>query len=71
MKPKRQVIEKAIVDLRDQLKDLDKVHEKQLEGHYMTDTEEFMMEFYNERENIANRLFVPMIFGETSLYHIL
>lgn len=63
MNPKRQVIEKAIIDLRDHLKDLDKVHEKhldsQLEGYYMTDAEEFMMEFYNERVNIANRLFVP------------
>ena len=63
MNPKRQVIEKAIIDLRDHLKDLKLVHKKHLDaqedGYYMTDAEEFMMEFYNERVNIANRLFVP------------
>ena len=61
MNSKREIVEKAIIDLRYHLKDLDKVHLAQEDGFYndeLLGVAESMMEFYNERVNIANRLFV-------------
>ena len=58
MNPKRQVVEQAIADLREHQQALKIMSKQYTPSVYDPEVENLMAELYDERVNIANRLFV-------------